>query len=332
MAEQVVWIKGCVPRDKPKVQAPYAYVDFAVTVDEVGQDEAQPVADFRAATGWRAQDETEFRIVERDGRLWRPINVAMHHGEEVPSAVSVLSRKDDNPLHKAAFRLNRQNDGGSPEEIHPHHADEAMAALLGREIEEAARDVCIIGGVAHRTCEEPTWIVVPARFRTEGMLVQPFCGRPGFARDAAWFSHSRRDEALAFAGEMAAARGTEAALRGSLHVEASFISTFDDVGFAEERVLNAFTRSIGPLWGTLPADLFAMAAEAARMEGQDRPGAVALAMKVAAELSALAGRPEVDALLSAAGMPLAQSHHFYRNAIFSAGDETALDTLAFPSP
>lgn len=144
--------------------------------------------------------------------------------------------------------------------------------------------------------------------------------------------HDRLAEAEAFAGETAASRETEVLKRGDIAVAGSAPPEFDDVAFAEERVLKAFTRNIRIL-ANLPQDVVDLADEARCLARDDRHAALEASFQVALALSRIEGDPAVEALLSAAKAPLPQAGFFRRNAVFRHEDDMALDSFHFlPKP
>lgn len=332
MKEKVVWLKGYVPRLKPKLQYPYVKVDLPVTVRVADDGEATVVA--RVATAsFRAEDALTFDILELDGRLWRPIHWKRAFREpDVLPAESVLARDEpDNPLAHAAKKFCRQIvDTSSPSAMDAEPEPKALAELTA-EMARASERVMIIGETAYRECHEPTWVVMQARHHPSGVLLQPFVGIPGRTKDAAWFSFARLDHARVFAAEEAARLGVDVVERGS--IEAMLPAPgFDDVRFAQDRVLETVMHVPRLLGGTVPGEAMDLAAEAMAAEATDRQHAVSLALRAYDALAALADRPDVAALVEATKTARAQVAYFSRNAVFSQEDESALDRISFLSP
>ena len=329
MDEQVVWVKGFVPRLKPKLQYPYVAVDIPVTVHVAELSEASVAARVTLAAR-RPQDAPTFDVLEMDGKLWRPIQWTRHFREDGLTAEQVLVRNErDNPLAKPAGLFYKQPaDPQSPQATAAEPDPQALAVLTA-EVGMAAEGVRIIGGVAHRECAEPTYVVTPARYRDSGVLLQPYCGVPGRTSDAAWFSSVRLEHARAFAAEEAARLGVDVVERGSIEM-GYYAPCFDDVRFAEDRVIDAFAHVSRVLGGTVPEEAMDLSSEARAHEVSDRSHAVSLALRCADALAAAAERPDVAALLDATRMARSQVSYFCRNAVFSDTDDSILDGLSLP--
>ena len=331
MDETVVWVKGYVPTTRAKLQYPYAEVSIPVSVRVADPSEATLAARVTTA-GNRPQDAWTFDVLELDGRLWRPIRHTPHWNEgRRPTAEEMLVRTEpDNPLAKAARRFCRQTADTTSEEAKKAQPDPAAVETLREEMAMAADGVRIIGGVACRECAEPTWIVTPARFGDMGVLLQPFFGFPGRTGDAAWFSVGRLGHARAYAAEMAAARGCDVLERGG--IETMLLApSFDDVRFAEDRLIEAFAHAVRALDGTIPEEIMDLAREARLAETSDRALAVSLSLRACDALAGLGDRPDVAALMEASAAARAQVSYFSRNAVFSDADDSVLDGLSLPS-
>lgn len=333
MQERSITVQGYVPREKPKLGFPYAVGNFAVSVMEAEPRDLLEVGHVVAsAAGWEANPD--IRLYECDGRLWRRMRHGpLRNGQEPDAEATIANEPLDSPLFAAARRHRRQfvdiykgaRDG---ELLSPHvdirHASQAALDMFVKKLSEAAREVMICGGVAYRTCVEPTWVVVPARRNPSTVLVQPFLADPSRSGAAAWFSHSRREGAEAFGREMAAGRNGECVVRGEIHLTPGFQWTFDDVAYAEMRVRACFGKGALALAPVLPEELVSRSLSVA--EGR---GGIQEAMEIAEGLRAMAGRADVDALIEAGSAALSQLRYFQANAMFSDEDEQALGGLSF---
>lgn len=333
MRERTIWVRSFVPRAEPKLNFPCAVADVPVAVREIDSSELTEIGLVRLAREqWDAEEPV--RLFEHDGKLWRRFRLEAFRDGAVPeAAVAIAQSRVDNPVLAVAMRHRRQyldiyqgarTETGLSPHVDVKHADPSALANLSRDLAKAGKNVLICEGTAYQACHEPTWIVVPARQEPAAILVQPFLAEPGAGRDAAWFSFMRRDAAEAFAEEMAKERGGQHHLRGEIDLSPGFRAPFDDVAFAESRVRACFGKGALALAGTLPERMTALALSVAFGDG-----GTAVAQEVAAGIQALAGRADVDALLSAGATPLSQLRYFQANALFSEADEEALGSLSF---
>lgn len=333
MRERTVWVTGYVPRQEPKLNFPYAVAEIPLPVREVDGPDLVRVGSVTPAQE-RWDNVGRIGLFEHCGKLWRPMIVTGWQNHEAPEATEVIAKAPmDNPVLAVATRHRKQfadlrrgvkdGDGLSPH-VDVRHADHAALGALRADLNSAARNVLICEGVPYRTCHEPTWIVAPARRMPASVVVQPFLSAPGGSGEAAWFGFSRRDDAVAFGEQRARELGGACAVRGEIDLSPGFEWSFDGVAFAEARMAACFGRGAMPLAGILPEQAFSMARAVAAGEG-----GVAEALLVAEAAEAMAGRPDVDALLLAGEAALSQVRYFQASAVFSDEDEQALGSLSF---
>jgi len=329
MKEEIVWIAGALRFERsPAGKASYGRTEVAVAVRSVDVAEVEPVC--TASLPDHYLDEIGFNVVSHAGAYWRPILGRWTAAEGHPDgdrALEILAgRAGDNPLHQAARSQVRQ-DVYIPD-LPQRNDDTPERHALERSVLDAAKGVMLIGGVACRTCHEPTWVVRHVDRHDRYVVMQVDVGEPGRSPDAVWFAADRRADAESFAADLAARQGIRlVGPRGNIEFTGTTQPGFDDVAFAERRLADTYSmRNVMLAVPEPSAELLeAMTARNACESGSTEAANVSLVIR---DLIAGAARtPAADVLVRRAMLVAEQMGFMRGRAIMRRDDEAALSEI-----
>jgi len=326
MKEEIVWIAGALRFGRsPTGKASYGRTEIAVAVPSVDMTEVEPVC--TASLPDHYLDEIGFNVVSHAGALWRPILGRWTSAEGHPDgdrALDILAgRADDNPLHLAARSQVRQ-DVYVPD-LPQRNDDTPERRTLEHSVLEAARGVMLIGGVACRTCHEPTWVVRHVDRHDRYVVMQVDVGEPGRSPDAVWFAADRRADAESFAADLAAREGIRlVGPRGDIEFTGTTRPEFDDVALAERRLSETY--SLRNVMLAVPEPSAALL-EAVAARNACEPGSAEAAnasLMIRDLIADTATGPAADVLVGRGMLPAEQMAFMRGRAIMRRDDEAAL--------
>jgi len=326
MREEIVWIAGALRFGRsPAGRAGYGRTEVAVTVPSVDMADVEPVC--TASLPDHYLNEVGFNVVSHAAAYWRPILGRWTSAEGHPEgdrALEILAgRAEDNPLHQAARSQVRQ-DVYVPD-LPERNDDTPERRALEATVLEAAKGIMLIGGVACRTCHEPTWVVRHVDRHDRYVVMQVDVGEPGRSPDAVWFAADRRDEAESFAADLAARQGIRlVGPRGNIEFTGTTRPWFDDVAFAERRLADLFSmRNVMLAVPEPSAELVeAMTARSACEPGSTEAADVSLVVRDL--ITGTAMTPAADVLVGRGALVAGQMGFMRRRAIMRRDDEAAL--------
>jgi len=326
MKEEIVWIAGALRFGRSQAgKASYGRTEIAVAVPSVDMAEVEPVC--TASLPDHYLNEVGFNVVSHAGAYWRPILGRWTSVEGHPDgdrALEILAgRAEDNPLHRAAHSQVRQ-DVYVPD-LPQRNDDTPERRALEGTVLEAARGVMLIGGVACRTCHEPTWIVRHVDLNERYVVIQVDVGEPGRSPDAVWFAADRREDAMAFAADLAERHGIRlVGPRGEIEFTGTIRPGFDDVALAERRLADAYSPRKVMLAVPDPDPALAESLVARGACAPDSPDAADAAARIGHILAGGPPNPAVDVLLRNGRLVAEQVAAMRERAIMRRDDESAL--------